>query len=183
VDSCRRGGFPRGIGRCKRRSSIIAYRDRGDWYFTPQSIDDEAWARAHLSAGEIAADRKDRVRLELARGCPVEIVDLHVFVNPNRLSSRLLEFRLHNKTDKRITGYSFEIGDERGDGSISVGTGAPRDAIEPRGLSRKWEEDYAAYLYWCEGESTMRIEVQSVTFADGSTWNAPGIATNHQKGQ
>jgi hypothetical protein len=159
----------------QQRSVIVAYRDGKDWFFTPFHINDDAWARAHLSADEIAADQRDRVALVLHPGCPLDFVDLHVFTNPDRLSVRHVEFRLRNKTDKAVTGYSFEVGEEEHRGSISVGTGAPRDAIAPRGLSRKWEEDDTAYLYWCEGASHMRIEIQSVTFSDGSTWNAPGF--------
>jgi hypothetical protein len=175
------GTFRNASGIVKRPSSVTAYRDRGDWYFTPHYLDDEAWARAHLTAEQLAADYKDHVDQLLAPGCPLDIVDLHVFINPERVSSRLVQFRLRNKTDKRVKGYCFEISDQRHDGAIGVGTGDRRDAIEPLGDSRMWEEDYDAYVYWCQGESRMRIEIQSVLFSDGVTWNAPGFPGGRKK--
>jgi hypothetical protein len=167
--------FREGSGEVMRRSSVIAYRDRGEWYFSPQNIDDDAWARTHLTREEIDVDRAGKVQLKLARGCPLEIVDLHVHVNRNSLNSRHIEFRLRNKSGQRITGYTYEIGDERREGSINVGTGAPHDSVKPNGLSNKLEQDHVAYLYWCQGESRIYIEIQNVTFADGSVWAAPGF--------
>ena len=174
------GTFQEASGLVKRQASVTAYRDRGDWYFTPNYLDDDAWARLHLTAEQLAADLKDRVDLILAPDCPLDIVDFHVFINPKSLSSRQIEFRLRNKTDKPVKGYCFEISDEKRDGSISVGTGAPRDAIEARGLSRTWKEDYSLYLYWCQGETRMHIEIQAVYFSNGLTWNAPGFPS-HRK--
>jgi hypothetical protein len=162
--------FHAGSDTVRRRTWLTAYLDDGDWYFTPAKFDDEAWARDQLVPGEISADRKDRVELLVPPDCPLELADLHVFIDPKNLSSRQVRFRLRNKTHEQVTGYSFEISDQRQDGSISVSTGAPRDAIEPAELSRMWEENFAAYVYWCEGEARMRIEIKNVQFANGTSW-------------
>lgn len=168
------GVFRVGAETVTRRTWVTAYRDRDEWYFTPATyFDDDAWARVHLTAEELAADQRGRVDLLVPPDCPLELVALHVFIDAKHVSSRQVRFRLRNKTAERVTGYSFEISDERQDGSISVGTGASKDAIEPGGLSRTWQEDYSAYSYWCEGETRMRIEIQDVTFANGTVWKAP----------
>ncbi len=158
----------------RRRVSVVAYRDRGTWFFTPQYIDDRAWARAHIRADEIAADQKDRVKLALAPGCPLEIVDVHAFRDPKNVASLRIEFRFRNNSDKPVGAYNFEIKDREHGGSRSTGTGSPRDRLAPGGLSRKWTDHFVMYSYWCQGESKPVIEIQSVTFADGSTWDAPG---------
>lgn len=163
--------FRKGADTIKRRSSLVAYRDQNDWYFTPPPFDDDAWARASLASDELSRDRAGDVELVAPAGFPLGIVGLHVFIDPAHLSSRKVQFRLHNKTDQRISGYAFEISDTKNRGTISVGTGAPRDAIEPGGTSRVWEENPTAYLYWCEGEARMRIVLQDVYFADGTTWS------------
>ena len=177
------GSFRKGAEIIKHRASLVAYRDQNDWYFTPPPFDDNAWAREHLGPEEIARDHGGEVELIAPPGFPIEVVDLHVFIDPEDPASRKVRFRLHNKADKRITAYSFEISDAKGRGSISVGTGAAPDAIEPGGLSRVWEENYAAYLYWCEGESPMRIKLQDVTFAGGASFstNPPSTSDRQEK--
>jgi hypothetical protein len=168
------GVFRVGPDTVNRRTWVTAYRDRGEWFFTPATFfDDDAWARVHLTADQLSTDRKDRVDLLVPPDCPLELVDLHVFIDAKNPSSRHVQFQLHNKTAERVIGYSFEISDERQGGSISVGAGEPKDAIEPGGLSRMWEENYTAYRYWCEGEAKMRIEIQEVDFANGTIWKAP----------
>jgi len=175
------GSFRKGGETIKQRTSLVAYRNRDDWYFTPPPFDDDAWALAHLGPEEIARDHGGEVELIATSGFPLEVVDLHVFIDPEHPASRKVRFRLHNKTAKRVTAYSFEISDARRRGSISVGTGAVRDAIEPAGLSRVWEENDAAYLYWCEGEARMRIELQDVTFADGASFPTKPLSAGDQQ--
>ncbi len=161
----------------QRNALITAYRDKGTWYFTPNYFNDEALAEAHLTAEDLARDYGSRVDLQLTKDSPLEIVDLHVFIDAKHVSSRRIQFRLHNKSSKKVIGYSFDISDERQDGSISVGTGAPKDAVEPDGVSRVWEEDHPAYSFWCEGEARIRIKITNVSFADGSTWDVPIMPT------
>jgi hypothetical protein len=172
------GVFRVGTDTVTRRILVTAYRDRDDWYFTPATyFDDEVWARTHLTDKEVAADHKDQVDLLVPPDCPLELVALHVLIDARNISSRHVQFQLHNKSSEQVIAYSVEISDERQDGSIYFGTGASKDAIEPGGLSRKFEENYSAYSYWCEGEARMRIEIQDVTFANGTVWKAPRSST------
>jgi hypothetical protein len=164
--------FQGASGISKRQVWLLAYRDGDEWFFTPPPLDN-----AQLSAitpEELATDRKDTVKT-IPSDAPVEVVDIHVHINPKYLTSRDIEFRFRNKTDKRIKAYSFLIGDDLLDdeeerGSISVATGAERDAIMPLSDSRKWKEGFNAFLYRCEGERDIRITVEGVTFDDGTTW-------------
>lgn len=165
----------------KRKTMLIAYRDKGDWYFTPFNYNDDASARAHLTEEDLSRDRKDEVKLLLPPDCPVDIVDLHVFIDPKDLKIRHVHFRLHNRTNELITQYGFVIDDEHQNGSISFGTGAAKDALEPGGFSRDFDEDDVAYTYWCEGEAKMRIQVDHVHFADGRDWNAPAPQKSKRK--
>ena len=164
------GVFGPGPEILKRRTWVVAYRDHGDWYFTPEAFDDDAWARQRLTSEDLVRDRGNDVNVVVAPRSPLEFADLHVFIDLDDMASRKISFRLRNRTKKLVRGYSFAISSDRHDGEISVGTGAPENAIEPMGFSRKWEENYSVYTYWCEGESRMSIELQDVEFADGTSW-------------
>ena len=91
------GSFRKGAETIKQRTSLVAYRDRDDWYFTPPPFDDDAWAREHLGPEKIARDHGGEVELIAPSGFPLEVVDLHVFIDPEHLASRKVRFRLHNK--------------------------------------------------------------------------------------
>jgi hypothetical protein len=151
---------------------LMAYRDRGNWYFTPPPIDNGI-ATSHLTVEQIAMDQKDKVVLRTGPGFPVEVVDLHVFIDRNDALSRKVHFRLRNKTDKRVVKFSYKISESNKDGAITYGTGSERDWIEPMGVSRQFDEDDVTSYYWCEGEAQTRIEVLDVGFEDGTSWNAP----------
>jgi len=161
----------------KRQISLTAYRDRGNWYFTPPPFDN-ANIPSKVTKEELAADLKDRVHLALPGDCPLDVVDLHLHIDARNPSSRVIELRLRNKTAKRVTGYELVMSDEGREGSFEIATGAPEDAIDPQGVSRKWQDSYAAYTYWCEGEAPIIIEIQLVTFADGSAWSNQGSQTS-----
>lgn len=162
--------FQTSTGLAKRGTVVVAYRNGHNWFFTPPPLDHVLSFR--VTAEEIALDRKDEVEIRIPPAAPIGIVDLHVYIDPDDLKSRNVEFRLHNRTRKKIVAYSFMIDDKKQDGGISVGTGAERDAIMPESDSRVWKHSYGAFLYWCEGEGRMRITVEDVTFEDGTTWRA-----------
>jgi len=155
---------------------LVAYRDQGDWYFTPPPLDNVS-AASHFTSEQLANDLADRVILRVYPSSPIEIADLHVFVDKDNVLSRHIRFRLRNLTRKRITGYEFEISDENKSGSISEGTGAERDWIEPSGMSHEFTEDYAVSTYWCEGNPRIIFEVENAQFQDGTSWEAP-LKTN-----
>lgn len=158
-------------GRVNRKFALVAYRDGDDWFFTPPALDNASLSTA-VTAQDLAADRKDKTEIHIPADAPLAIVDLHVHIDPNNLTSRIVEFRFHNKTDQKVTAYSFVIDDEKNNGSTSVGTGAERDAIPPHSDSRIWNQRHTAFLYRCEGEANIRITLEDVTFGDGTTWAA-----------
>ncbi|WP_321477167.1 hypothetical protein [uncultured Paludibaculum sp.] len=156
----------------KSKTSLVAYRDRGSWFFTPPPMD-YADARSHFTAELLKTDLADQVVLLNHPGSPIEVADLRSFVDPENLLSRHVRLRLHNLTRKRIIGYGFNAYDAINSGSMSFGTGAERDWIEPNGYSREFSEDIAVGGYWCEGNQTIKIEIDNVRFEDGTTWNVP----------
>jgi hypothetical protein len=162
-------GFRTDSGVSTRQVGLVAYRDGEGWFFTPPPLDN-ARLSAEVTAQDLTADRKNAVEVHIPSDAPVEVVDLHVHINAQDFAARDVEFRFHNKTDKKITGYSFVLDDEKQDDSISVGTGAEEDAILPHSDSRVWTENHKLFLYRCEGEANIRITVKDVTFADGTTW-------------
>lgn len=165
--------FQTASGPVKRQSWLLAYQDGDGWFFTPPPVDN-----AQLSAvtpQELAVDKRDTVKIRIPSDAPLEVVDLRVHIDPKYLTSSDIEFRFRNKTDKRVKAYSFVIDDdllegEEQRGSLSVGTGAERDAIMPYSDSRLWKESYNRFLYRCEGEREIRITLEDVTFEDGTAW-------------
>jgi hypothetical protein len=165
--------FQTASGPLKRQWWLLAYRDGDGWFFTPPPVDNAVLGA--VTAQELAMDRSDAVKIRIPSDAPLEIVDLHVHLDPKYLTSRNIEFRFRNKTDKRIKEYSFVIDDdllegEEERGSISVGTGAERDAIMPFSDSRVWKESDSRFLYRCEGERDIRITLEDVTFEDDTRW-------------
>lgn len=165
------GTFQTASGLSRHEIAVVAYRDGDDWFFTPPPLDNAALSAA-VTAQDLAIDRKDAVEIHVPSDAPLEVIDLHVHIDAKDLSSRTVEFRFHNKSEKKVTAYSFVLDDEKHDGAISVGTGDKRDAMLPQGDSRVWNENYNAFLYWCEGEANIRITLEDVTFEDGTTWTA-----------
>jgi hypothetical protein len=159
------GTFRIGTKTVKQKTWLTAYRDRDDWFFSPPTFDGADAIRERQK--EASKDRKDQVDLHLSPDCPLEIVELHVIDDPGNSAARDIQFRLHNKTNKPVISYGYEISDEHEEGSISFSTGAQKDAIEPNGTSHEFNESDVVYQYWCEGEPRIRIKIEHVAFADG----------------
>jgi hypothetical protein len=155
----------------KQKTWLTAYRDRNDWFFSPPVFDGADAIRERQK--EASKDRKDQVDLLISPDCPLEVVELHVIDDPKNSAARDIQFRLHNKTNKPVTSYGYKISDEHEEGSITFGTGAQKDAIEPNGTSHEFHEGDVVYQYWCEGEPRIRIKIRYVVFADGAEWSAP----------
>lgn len=157
-------------GVTKARTHLIAYLDRGRWYFTPPNYDD-AWVRARVTEADLAADLSDNVEIQLDPNCPVEVRDLTVSMDRERLSLRRIRFSLVNKTGKKVKGYGLRLG--RPDSPcFSLLSGQPKD-IEPRGEVSGEEVTYSGYLFYCSGEVRQRLVIDSLSFADGTTWTDP----------
>lgn len=164
------GTFRIGTKAVKQKTWLTAYRDRDDWFFSPPTADGADAVRERRK--QAARDTRDQVDL-LTSDSPLEVVELHVMDDPENFAARDIQFRLHNRTNKPITRFGYEISDEREKGSISFGTGAEKDAIEPSGTSHEFRENYVLYQYWCEGEPRIKIKIRYVAFGDGTEWNAP----------
>ena len=170
------GTFRVGIETVKRKTSITAYRDANDWYFTPATyFDYEVWARTHLSAKKVAADPKNDLDLLVPPDCPLEVVDLRVKIDEKDSSLRRIQFRLRNKSPQPVDTYSFEISDERKDGSISVST---PEFIEPGAFSRKWDETHSVQSFWCEPEPRTYLKIEDVNLSDGTIWKPQQAPAN-----
>ena len=162
------GTFRVGTKTIKQTTWLTAYRDRGDWFFSPSTADGADTIRERQK--QPSKDRKDEVDLLTTTDSPLEVLELRVFDDAKNPAAQDVYFRLRNKTDKTITQYGYKISDERGDGSISFGTG---EALAPNEISREYHENYVLYQHWCEGEARIRIQVDHAGFADGTEWNAP----------
>jgi hypothetical protein len=158
----------------KKQIYLVAYRDQGNWYFTPPPFDN-ATAASHFTPEQLATDLQDKVVLRVAPDSPLRVVNLHVFTDSSNVMSRKIKFRLRNSTGKRVTGYTYRISDSTNDGDTVSAIGAQKDWIEPWAESREFDEDDVTGYYWCEGQKEVQtiIEIQDVRFEDGSKWAAP----------
>lgn len=166
--------FRQGTTEVKKQISLMAYRDNGEWYFTPPPIDN-ANAASHFTPEQLATDLQDKVVASVALDSPLKIVDVHLFTDKGNVLSRKLRFKLKNTTGKRVVGYTYRISDSTNDGDMTNGTGDRKDWIEPWAESREFNENDVTEYYWCEGRGEVRtiIEIQNVQFEDGTEWNAP----------
>jgi hypothetical protein len=153
------------------KTEITAYRDAGQWYFTPPNYDG-GWEREHVTEADQKAERNSELELQMDPECPVELLDVSVKMDPEYASLREVSFTLRNKTDKRLTGYSLRLG-RVGARCFGLMSGVPL-AIEPNATSpRREEETYSAYGFYCEGIMKHRLVIDEVNFADGSRWIDP----------
>lgn len=155
----------------KAKTFLVAYRDQGEWFFTPPPTDN-AKDSFSITLKMLEKDLNEEVELRVPADSPIEIVDLHVFIDKEDYLSRHLSFKLRNRTTKRVTRYGFEVSDSGNDGAIIEGTGTQRDWIEPLGTSRQWTEEYNTAVYRCEGEKKINIEIQNAGFEDGTEWES-----------
>jgi hypothetical protein len=151
-----------------RRTTFIAYRDSGEWFFTPGNYD-EAWVRGFLTEKELKADYSKELLIKTDSTCPLLVTDLSVKIDPRQLSSRIVDFNFHNRSNKTVTGLGYEIG------SVSGGTSTGRPFRIPPGQTVPAKKDlkYSAYQYYCEGELPHIFRINFVSFEDGTVWWDP----------
>ena len=150
----------------KTQTSFIAYRENGQWYFTPPNFDDH-WEKAHLTDADRSANYTDEIVIHRTPRCPLEIDDLQARLDKTYPSIRNLAFKLKNVSAKRVTGYTLRLYAKGGD--VIYGAGY---TIEP-GDSRDEKMDSTRYSYLCEGIRKDNLIVDEVNFADGSAWRLP----------
>jgi hypothetical protein len=150
------GGFP-----------LIAYRNKNGWYFTPQNYDND-WLKQRITEQELMADQSNNLLAQQEHGCPLEIVDLSVKIDPQNLSSRIVRFHFRNKSNKTVTGISFSLFNENG----STGIGMPMKIVPGEKAALPKDLSYPAFRYCCLGEEKNRLLIDSINFEDGTTWES-----------
>lgn len=148
----------------KQSSSVVAYRDKGEWYFTPPNFDD-SWAKTHTTKSELAADHLNEVEIERTPDSPLDVLDLHVFIDTEYFSLRNVKFKLRNNTTKTVTAFNVTLSTDDGSSSLST----PR-TIDP-GDASEVAMSSSRYVYFCDGVDQDKLVVDSVSFADGSEWH------------
>jgi hypothetical protein len=87
--------------------TITAYRYQGNWFLSPPNYDE--WNLAKISAADLAADRGDHLKMEIAPDCPVEMISSSVRIDEKHRSERRLTFVLRNKSKKEVDRIGFNI--------------------------------------------------------------------------
>jgi hypothetical protein len=144
----------------------VAYRDNGQWYFTPQNYD-RLLELTNATKSDATVDLRDEIDVVNTAKCPLEIADVHIHADEKSRSERHLTFMLKNKTSRRVKGFS--LGLYQTGGSVQYSAGA---VIEPGG-TRADKLNYSGYRYSCEGVPKRRFVVDNVRFDDGSEWPIP----------
>jgi len=147
---------------------LIAYRDQGQWYFKPpQRQMQEKWEKAHYTEADFRRDRQEEIEVRNSPSSPVEITDVHVFMDRKFPSLRNVRFILRNVTTKKVVGLGMKISMvDNGPGEIDIQ--GPYQ-IAPKGKIAK-EESLDALTDMCGVASKNAILVDRVEFADGSKW-------------
>ncbi|MCU1249483.1 MAG: hypothetical protein JWQ49_2512 [Edaphobacter sp.] len=149
------------------QTQVTAYRDRGQWYFIPpQRNMQDKWEKAHYTDADFVRDRQEEIEIRNSRQSPIEITDVHVYMDRQYPSLRNIDFKLRNKTSKKVIGLWMRIGDESG----AVDFSGPYQ-IKPKGYLTH-EESVAAYSDFCEGIRKHPMVIEEVSFADGSKWES-----------
>jgi hypothetical protein len=159
------GTFRSQSAESKQQTQIVAYRDNGQWYFTPPNYDD-MWEKIKYSEADFAADRASEIHVVNNPQCPLEVAELHSFMDKQYPSLRNVQFTLRNKTDKAIKAFSIALYTR--DGSVSYSAGAE---IQPKG-SHTAKTNFSAYPYFCEGVQRHHFQVEDVVFGDGTEWQS-----------
>lgn len=151
----------------KSKSTIIAYRFEGRWFFTPPNYDD-SWEATKITEPDLSEDLSRYLKVEIRPDCPLKLVRLSVRIDPKYRSLRRVSFDLRNNSRKEVDGLSFRIVKVNGDGSVS--SGMPFKMMPGETVSSSDNIKYSGYLYFCEGESYNRFIIDSVGFKDGTEW-------------
>jgi hypothetical protein len=147
----------------KQQTQVVAYRDQNQWYFTPPNYD-SYWEKSHITDADFSIDRADEIQVENNPKCPLEIREVHVFMDKQHPSLRDVKFALRNKTSRKVKGFTVRLYDKGG--SVIYAAGADMKSNE----QHSDKMNTSAYVYFCDGIQKQRFVVDSVYFADGSEW-------------
>ena len=149
------------------QSKVTAYRDKDEWYFSPPDFD-SYWLKSHLTEADFAIDRADEIEIEDTPTSPLQITDVHAFLDKEYSSLLSVSYELKNRTSKKVSAFTVRFFDAKG-GSVEYS--APH-GIEPAG-SVEEKESLSRWAYFCDGATQHKFVVVSVSFADGTEWNRP----------
>ena len=153
-------------GERHRNILLGAYRDGGEWYFTPPSYD-LSWD--DLSEPAPTRDHSNEIRVVNDKADPLQIVEVHAFL-VNEISSPIsptplnVIVKLKNRAGKPITAFRVRLFGE-GDGTEFSGR------INPGGVVQKELRTYRSVAFCKAGKRDLHVE--AVKFADGTHWELP----------
>jgi hypothetical protein len=124
----------------------------------------DKWEKAHYSERDFARDRQEEINVPNRPSSPIEITDVHVHMDRQFPSLRNLEFKLRNKTSKKVVGFTLRIAADEG-ATIMAGP----YTIKAKGYLAL-EESVPAYTDFCNGIWRYAMVIEDVDFADGSKW-------------
>lgn len=149
------------------QTKVVAYLDQGQWYFIPpQSNMQDRWEKAHFTKADFARDRPEEIEVWNSPSSPVEITDVHVYMDRQYPSHRNMTFKLRNKTSKKVRALIIWFHNETVPGEVWLGAGP----IQPKGQRTVEDAGFSPYGDFCEGTWKQTMLVEEVDFADGSKW-------------
>jgi hypothetical protein len=146
------------------QSHVTAYRDKGEWFFSPPNYDHQ-WEKSHLTEADIAVDHADEIEIENTPNAPLEIFEVHAYLDKKYLSFLNVRFKLRNQTNKKVSAFTVRFYAEAGIAEYSTGA-----AMDP-GADVEGKAHLSRYVYLCDGVTKYKFVVTSVSFADGTEWN------------
>lgn len=148
-------------------TELIAYRDQGHWYFIPaQARMQDRWEKVHYTEADFAKDRGAELDVRNNSSSPVEITDVHAYMNRQYPRLRRMSFKLRNKTSRKIAALTVWTHNETVAGEHFLGEGP----IAPKGELIEKDSDFSGYGDFCEGRYRETMLIEEVNFADGSKW-------------
>jgi hypothetical protein len=161
------------LGEKKSKTLFIAYRDEGQWYFTPPNFDN-LWHETHQTDAERTADYADEITIQRSPTCPIEFSDLHAYLDKQYSTLLHITFKLRNRSRKKVTWYTLRLYTDRG-----AQTSTAPNEIDV-GTSRDEKMESSRYTYFCAGARQENLIVDEVNFADGSQWRLPGLKNSNK---
>ena len=145
-----------------------AYRDSGEWYFTPPRYN-LSWD--DLSKADPARDHASEIRVLNDKTSGLQIIGVHAFLkndSSSPISPALLKVtvKLRNQSRRRIAGYWLAL--------FGQGDGVEfSERLDPGGSAQK-ELSTDRDINFCTAQQ-IDLRVTAVRFADGSKWEAPPV--------
>ncbi len=148
-------------------TEIVAYRDSGQWRFEPpQANMTKEWERVHFREADFAEDQRNKFKAENSRESPIEIAEIHAYMDRQYPSLLNVKFRLHNKTEKTVSGLAWTISVN---GEVGIIEQGPFEIAPHADIDQ--QESVSVRVDLCDvadPQEVNSIRVEDVYFADGS---------------